>query len=113
MRYRLANVFRFAMPFLQTSLIKQIMVGLILGVIMALAWPEGAASVGLLGKIFVTALKGVAPVLVFILVLSAIANQGDKSPVPEKSFSRSTFSPPLAQPFSRCSQVLPSPRKLR
>ena len=48
MRYRLANVFRFAMPFLQTSLIKQIMVGLILGVIMALAWPEGAASVGLL-----------------------------------------------------------------
>lgn len=96
MRYRLANVFRFAMPFLQTSLIKQIMVGLILGVIMALAWPEGAASVGLLGKIFVTALKGVAPVLVFILVLSAIANQGDKSPVPESGESRNPIKVILA-----------------
>ena len=96
MRYRLANVFRFAMPFLQTSLIKQIMAGLILGVIMALAWPEGAASVGLLGKIFVTALKGVAPVLVFILVLSAIANQGDKSPVPESGESRNPIKVILA-----------------
>ena len=96
MRYRLANVLRFAMPFLQTSLIKQIMVGLILGVIMALAWPEGAASVGLLGKIFVTALKGVAPVLVFILVLSAIANQGDKSPVPESGESRNPIKVILA-----------------
>lgn len=88
MRHHLAGVFRFAMPFLRASLIKQIMVGLVCGVILALVWPEAAASVGLLGKIFVTALKGVAPVLVFILVMSAIANQGEKSPVPEGGESR-------------------------
>ncbi len=77
------------MPFLKASLIKQIMVGLFLGIILALVWPEAAAGVGLLGKIFVTALKGVAPVLVFILVISAIATRGEKEIVPEKGENRS------------------------
>ena len=74
MKKTLAPFFRFAMPFLQGSLVKQILVGLILGIALAYAWPSAAASVGILGTIFVNALKGVAPVLVFVLVLSSIAN---------------------------------------
>ena len=69
------NVFSFAMPFLQASLVKQILVGLVLGTALAMVWPVAANEVGILGTIFVSALKGVAPVLVFVLVMSAIANQ--------------------------------------
>ncbi len=69
------NVFKFAMPFLQASLVKQILVALILGIIVAFAAPSAAVSAGFLGKVFVTALKAVAPVLVFVLVMSSIANQ--------------------------------------
>ncbi|MBV7433631.1 serine/threonine transporter SstT [Cardiobacteriaceae bacterium TAE3-ERU3] len=59
--------------YMQGSLVLQIIVGLILGIIFALVWPEGAATVGILGSLFVKALKSVAPVLVFILVAHAIA----------------------------------------
>lgn len=75
MSQRLQSVFRFAMPFLKASLIKQILAGLVLGVLLAAFFPAAAAKAGLLGTLFVTALKGVAPVLVFVLVMSAIANQ--------------------------------------
>lgn len=61
MKKTLAPFFRFAMPFLQGSLVKQILVGLILGIALAYAWPSAASSVGILGTIFVNALKGVAP----------------------------------------------------
>ena len=60
--------FRMARPFLKASLVKQILVGLILGVIFAAVAPEAAHYAGFFGSIFVTALKGVAPVLVFVLV---------------------------------------------
>ena len=69
------RVFKFAMPFLQASLVKQILVALVLGVILAYAEPQWAEAAGWLGKLFVTALKAVAPVLVFVLVMSSIANQ--------------------------------------
>ena len=69
------GVFKFAMPFLQASLVKQILVGLVLGIGLGLVAPEAAQKAGFLGTIFVTALKGVAPVLVFVLVMSSIANQ--------------------------------------
>ncbi|WP_338670704.1 serine/threonine transporter SstT [Pantoea dispersa] len=63
------------------SLVKQIMIGLIAGV--ALAWlsRDAALAVGLLGELFVRALKAVAPLLVLVLVISSIANhqQGQKT----------------------------------
>ena len=71
----MTRVFKFAMPFLQGSLVKQILVGLVLGIILGMAAPEAAKGAGFLGTIFVTALKGVAPILVFVLVMSSIANQ--------------------------------------
>lgn len=68
-------VIRFAMPFLQASLVKQILIGLVLGIVVALFLPEVAQACGFLGSIFIAALKAVAPLLVFVLVMSAIANQ--------------------------------------
>ncbi|GAC1029822.1 serine/threonine transporter SstT [Pseudomonas sp. No.21] len=57
-----------------TSLVTRILIGLVAGVLLATLKPEAAAAVGLLGTLFVTALKAVAPVLVFVLVIAAIGN---------------------------------------
>lgn len=57
------------------SLVIQILVGIIAGVLLASVSPESAIKVGFLGGLFVSALKAVAPILVFILVASSIANQ--------------------------------------
>ena len=57
------------------SLVLQIAIGIVLGVGLSLIWPEGAKSAMLLGNLFVQALKAVAPVLVLVLVASAIANR--------------------------------------
>ncbi|WP_299019660.1 serine/threonine transporter SstT [uncultured Photobacterium sp.] len=57
------------------SLVIQILVGIIAGILFASVAPESAVKVGFLGGLFVSALKAVAPILVFILVASSIANQ--------------------------------------
>ncbi|STV06162.1 Sodium:dicarboxylate symporter [Klebsiella pneumoniae subsp. pneumoniae] len=58
----------------QGSLVKQILIGLVLGVLLALVSKPAAIAVGLLGTLFVGALKAVAPVLVLMLVMASIAN---------------------------------------
>lgn len=65
------------------SLVKQILVGLVAGILLAWLWPSAAKNVGLLGHLFVSALKAVAPVLVWVLVMSSIANhrQGQKTSI--------------------------------
>jgi serine/threonine transporter len=55
------------------SLILRILVGLIIGAVLGLAVPE-ASVIAVLGDVFVGALKAIAPVLVFVLVMSALAN---------------------------------------
>lgn len=55
------------------SLVKQIIIGLIIGILLALTLPEQVSGITILGDLFVGALKGVAPVLVFFLVMSAIS----------------------------------------
>ncbi len=57
----------------QISLVKQIIVGLIIGIIIAVTIPEAAKPLVILGSLFVGALKAIAPVLVLFLVMSAIA----------------------------------------
>jgi len=57
------------------SLVLQIFVGILLGVALALLAPAAAGAAGILGNLFVQALKAVAPVLVLVLVASAIANR--------------------------------------
>ena len=51
------------------SLVMQIMVGLAVGVLLALVMPEWATSLSILGDLFVSGLKAVAPVLVLVLVM--------------------------------------------
>lgn len=62
----------FADKYNSVSLILRIALGLVLGAVLALVCP-GASWLGELGNLFVGALKSVAPVLVFVLVASALA----------------------------------------
>ncbi len=57
------------------NLVFRIAIGIIVGVGLALVWPAGGRSAMLVGNLFVQALKAVAPVLVLVLVASALANQ--------------------------------------
>lgn len=54
------------------SLVKRIIIGLVIGIILALAVPQ-ATVIGLFGQLFVGALKAVAPLLVFFLVMGALS----------------------------------------
>ena len=58
-----------------TSLVFRIIIGIALGAGLAAIAPEVATSLSFLGTLFVGALKAVAPILVFVLVASSIANQ--------------------------------------
>ena len=55
------------------SLIKRIIGGLIIGLILGLVVPQ-ASVISILGTMFVGALKGIAPLLVFFLVMSALCH---------------------------------------
>lgn len=57
------------------SLVKRIICGLIIGIILGLTVPQ-ASGISILGDLFVGALRGVAPVLVFFLVMSALCHMG-------------------------------------
>lgn len=58
----------------RVSLVAQIAIGLAAGCLLAWLSPEAATSVSLLGDLFVSGLKAVAPVLVFVLVMASLAN---------------------------------------
>lgn len=57
------------------SLVKRIIAGLLIGAALALAVPK-ASAIGILGDVFVGALKAIAPLLVFFLVMSSLSNAG-------------------------------------
>lgn len=57
------------------SLMLRIIIGLVIGAVLGLVAPRWG-NIALLGKIFVSALKGIAPVLVAVLVISSIAKAG-------------------------------------
>ena len=59
----------------ETALIKLIAVGLVIGIIIAVTTPAAVPAVSILGDLFVRALKGVAPILVFVLVMNAMAQK--------------------------------------
>ena len=56
----------------ESSLILKIIIGLVIGAILGLLVPEWTI-IGFPGEIFVSALKSIAPILVFVLVASAIS----------------------------------------
>ncbi|MCR5014118.1 MAG: serine/threonine transporter SstT, partial [Bacteroidales bacterium] len=57
------------------SLILRIVVGLLIGALLGLLLPSWT-GIGILGRMFVSALKGIAPVLVALLVMSSVAKAG-------------------------------------
>ena len=73
-------VHRFITIWNRTNLIKRISIGIGIGVLLAITFPQ-AQAIGLLGQIFVGGLKAIAPLLVFALVANALLQQqkGQKS----------------------------------
>lgn len=63
---------RFISVWNRTSLIKRIIIGVILGFILGMTVPK-LSGIGILGDLFVGGLKAVAPLLVFVLVASALS----------------------------------------
>ncbi|CAA0353811.1 sodium:serine/threonine symporter [Alteromonas alvinellae] len=60
--------------YMNGSLVLQIIIGIVCGIAIASFSPSTAQSAGLLGNLFVKALKAIAPLLVFVLVMASIAN---------------------------------------
>ena len=63
------------------SLVLRIVIGMVIGTALALLIPDAAVTapaIGVLGDLFVGALKAIAPLLVFILVVSALAQSKEK-----------------------------------
>ena len=60
----------------EIALVKRILVGLVLGAILGLTVP-GATGISILGDVFVSALKAIAPLLVLFLVISSLCNAGN------------------------------------
>ena len=56
------------------NLVIRILVGLIIGTVLGLFVP--GISLGVLGDVFVGALKAIAPILVFVLVVASLASAG-------------------------------------
>lgn len=65
----------FLIKWSQTSLVLRIFIGLVLGTILGLTVPHWTA-IGILGIVFVSALKAIAPILVAVLVAASIAKAG-------------------------------------
>ena len=68
-------IHKISQTYQRTALIKLIALGLCVGIVIALAMPGLVPMVSVLGEVFVMALKGVAPVLVFVLVMNAMAQK--------------------------------------
>lgn len=71
----------------KTSLVAKIAVGLVIGAVLGIAVPQ-ATFLSVLGTLFVGALKAIAPVLVFFLVMSSLANA---SSIDKKKFGTVIF----------------------
>lgn len=63
------------MNILKLGLVPQILIGVAAGAVFGVIVPDLADKLGLLGLLFVGMLKAVAPLLVMVLVMSAIANK--------------------------------------
>lgn len=60
----------------KTPLILRIAIGLVLGAVLALFVPS-ASFIAIFGNLFVSALKAIAPILVFVLVISSLCGAGE------------------------------------
>ena len=72
MQFGIMNIIK---AYTRTSLILRILAGVVIGALLAVSLP-GYNGMCILGDLFVGALKGIAPILVAVLVASAIAKSG-------------------------------------
>ena len=79
------------------SLIKRIICGLIIGIALGLIFPQ-ATAISILGDLFVGALRGIAPLLVFFLIMSSLCRMA-KGQKTNMSFIVILF--PVTLTFSR------------
>ncbi|MDO5768259.1 MAG: cation:dicarboxylase symporter family transporter, partial [Psychrobacter sp.] len=63
------------------GLVPLIIIGLIVGTLIGWLAPSTGVALGLLGTLFIGALKAVAPILVFILVMAAVSQHRTGSEV--------------------------------
>ena len=78
------------------SLVLRIVIGMVIGAALALLIPNAAVTapgIGILGTLFVGALKAIAPLLVFVLIISALAQSKEKLSSSSAPSSCSTLSP--------------------
>ncbi|MEM6774842.1 MAG: cation:dicarboxylase symporter family transporter, partial [Pseudomonadota bacterium] len=61
------------------GLVPRILAGVVAGALLGVVSPQTALPFGLIGELFVAMLKAVAPLLVMVLVMSAIANRHERS----------------------------------
>ncbi len=73
---RMKNVFEW---WARQSLVLRIFIGLVIGVVLGIFVPK-AAFISVFGKLFVGALKAIAPILVFVLVAASVSNMNDQRP---------------------------------
>jgi len=59
------------------SLIFRILIGFVIGIVLGLVIPQ-ITWIAFLGTLFVGALKAIAPLLVFVLVISSLAQANEK-----------------------------------
>ncbi|WYP28368.1 serine/threonine transporter SstT [Alkalihalobacillus sp. FSL W8-0930] len=64
---------KFLLSWNKLGLVKQIVIGLLVGIVLAITIPDIASPVSILGTLFVGVLKAIAPILVLFLVISSIA----------------------------------------
>lgn len=61
---------------MKIPLVLRILIGLIIGILLGLFLPK-ADFIGIFGTLFITALKAIAPVLVFVLIASSLCDAGN------------------------------------
>ena len=62
--------------YVDSPLILRIAIGLVIGIVLGLLLPK-ATFINVFGSVFTGALKGIAPVLVFFLVIASLAKAGE------------------------------------
>ena len=76
----MSNESSFFQRIMQGSLVLQILIGIIAGVALGTLMPSAAEFVAIFGDLFVKGLKAIAPLLVFVLVMSSLANHRQGQP---------------------------------